>query len=254
MSVGGKLQRSAGDVISAMQFLTRLPMPAVAYREDSLAGAAMYFPLVGTLLGALAAWLHRALAPHLPRTVTALVVVAFLVLVTGALHEDGLADAADGFGGGRTREKILLILRDSRIGAYGAIALCLSLVGRVVLLSALPLDRVGRYLVVAETLCRWTILPLSALLPSARDGDGQGARIARLVSTPSLIAATVLAFGVSAWMLRWQAVAPVIAVVIVAWVSGRYYRKKIGGTTGDCFGATTQMAELAVYLCGVWVL
>jgi adenosylcobinamide-GDP ribazoletransferase len=247
------LKRSASELIVAIQFLTRIPVPSLDYREDSLAGAVKFFPLVGVLVGGLAALFHGVIGNHLPRLVSAFVVVLFLVLVTGCLHEDGLADVADGFGGGQTRERILLILRDSRIGSYGAAALCLSLVGRVALIASIPNGLVARYLIVAAVLCRWTALPLSYFLPAAREREGQGVRIARRTTRASLLFGTIFALTIAAFLLRWFAVAPVIAASLIALLSGRFYRRKIGGMTGDCFGATTQVAEIAIYCCGVWV-
>jgi adenosylcobinamide-GDP ribazoletransferase len=252
MSVATDLKRCGSDLISAVQFLTRIPMPSVGYRVDSLSGAVKFFPLVGALIGGMAALLNRALVHHLPPLACGSAVLVFLVLVTGCLHEDGLADAADGFGGGHTREKILIILRDSRIGSYGAAALCLSLVGRLVLISSLPPNHVAKYLIVASVLCRWTILPLSYFLPPAREGDGQGARIARLTTRFSLIAGSIFAFGLAGVLLRWQAFVPLVVAFLITFFSARFYSQKIGGVTGDCFGATTQVTEIAIYFCGVW--
>jgi adenosylcobinamide-GDP ribazoletransferase len=252
MSVTTGLKRGGSDLISAMQFLTRIPLPSPSYRPDSLSDAVKFSPLIGALIGGMAALLQKVVLNHLPRLVSAFVIVLFLVLITGGLHEDGLADAADGFGGGHSREKILLILRDSRIGSYGAAALCMSLVGRLVLISSLPLDHIARYLVVANVLCRWTILPLSHFLPAARDGEGQGARIAQLTTRSSLVVGTILAFALAGILLHWQALVPIATALLIAFFSGRFYVQKIGGITGDCFGATTQLTEIAMYLCGVW--
>jgi adenosylcobinamide-GDP ribazoletransferase len=252
MSLATDLKRSGSDLISAVQFLTRIPLPSVSYRADSLSGAVKFFPLVGAFMGGMAALLNRALVHHLPPLASAFVVLIFLVLITGCIHEDGLADAADGFGGGHTREKILVILRDSRIGSYGAAALCLSLVGRLILISSLPANNLSKYLVVASVLCRWTILPLSYFLPAAREGDGQGARLARLTTRPSLIAGTIFTFALAGVLLRWQALAPIAVAILISLFSARFYSRKIGGITGDCFGATTQVTEIAIYFCGVW--
>ncbi len=101
----------------------------------------------------------------------------YLVLITGCLHEDGLADVADSLGGWNPEQR-LAILHDSHIGSYGAAALVLSLLSRAVLLAGLPLEHFTAYLVSAHVLCRWSTLPLSYYLPPARDSEGQGARIA----------------------------------------------------------------------------
>jgi adenosylcobinamide-GDP ribazoletransferase len=252
MSIAASLKRGGTDFFSAIQFLTRVPLPTLDYRPDSLSGSVKFFPVVGAFIGGAAALLSMATVSHLPRLVSAFAVLVFLILITGGLHEDGLADTADGFGGGSTREKILLILRDSRIGSYGATALCLSIIGRLILISSLPLDRIAQYLVVANLLSRWTILPLSYFLPPARDGEGQGARIARLTSLFSLIVGTVFTFAVGGFLLRWQFVAPLALTILISLLTGQFYFRKIDGITGDCFGATTQVTELTIYLCGVW--
>jgi adenosylcobinamide-GDP ribazoletransferase len=217
-----------------------------------------FFPVVGLLIGSGSALLYFALKPHLPLTIVALLIVVYLVAVTGCLHEDGLADAADGFGGGWEREKVLAIMRDSRIGTYGAAALGLSLVARILLIASLPRTQAAAYLIVAPVLSRWTILPLSFFLPPARNQnedqiDGQGARIARLTSRGGLMVGSVLALAVVFAVLRIRALVPIFLSFGVVLGTGLYYRHRIGGITGDCFGATTQLTEIAIYLCGVWV-
>jgi adenosylcobinamide-GDP ribazoletransferase len=240
-----------------MQFLTRIPVPSRPYEADYLARSVKFFPLVGTFIGGGAALLHLLLAPHFPRLVTAFLVLLYLVLVTGGLHEDGLADAADGFGGGTDREKVLVILRDNRIGSYGGLALAFTILGRLILVASMPLAQVPYYLVAASILCRWTALPLSYFLSSARastpsEAAGQGARITRQISTATLIGSTISTFAVSVVLLRRHAVFPILIVIILTWFTGIYYQKRIGGVTGDCFGATIQLAEIGVYLCGAW--
>jgi adenosylcobinamide-GDP ribazoletransferase len=258
MSLAAGIRRNWFDFLSAIQFLTRIPVPSQPFETDALPRAVRFFPLVGLLIGGSAALLHLLLVLHLTRPVTAILVVVWLVLITGCLHEDGLADTADGFGGGWNREQILLILRDSRIGSYGAAALIMSLLARVFLISSLPLAHVAQYLIAAHVLCLWTTLPLSYFLPSARvprdeQSDGQGARIARLTTRGTLAAGTVFSFAIAAAMLRRQAVLPILGACAVTLCSALYYKRRIGGVTGDCFGATNQLTEIAVYLCGAWV-
>jgi adenosylcobinamide-GDP ribazoletransferase len=174
------------------------------------------------------------------------------------LHEDGLADAADGFGGGSSREQILIILKDSRIGSYGGAALTLSLFARVLLLASLPLTQIPQYLIAAHVLCRWTTLPLSYYLVSARSqqdqaGAGQGARIARLTTRGTLLIGSLFTLAICIWLLRTHAAAAIVATILVTLLSGLYFQRRIDGVTGDCFGATNQLAEIAVYLTGLWI-
>jgi adenosylcobinamide-GDP ribazoletransferase len=252
------MQRLWWEFLSAIQFLTRIPVPAHPYEADSLSRSVKFFPLVGVIVGGSAALLHMLVVPHLPGAIAALVVLVFLVAVTGCLQEDGLADVADGFGGGRDREQILAILRDSRIGSYGGVALALSLLSRVLLLSSIPITLVAPYLIAAHVLCRWTVLPLSYFLPPARPetpegADGQGARIAKLTSTGTLIGGTIFSLATAALLLRTRAIAPIIVVTVLTLITGSYYKRRIGGITGDCFGATIQLAEIGVYVCGAWI-
>jgi adenosylcobinamide-GDP ribazoletransferase len=243
--------RFAVDIAVAFQFLTRLPVPQVGFAPDGLARAVKFFPLVGLVIGSGAALLEKLLAPHLDRPASALAVLLYLVLITGCLHEDGLADVADSTGGWN-REQRLAILRDSRIGSYGVTALVLSLLSRAVLLAELPLEHFTVYLVSAHVLCRWSMLPLSYYLPAARDSEGQGARIAGLTSTASLIAGSLFTIATVIVALRKAAIAPLLSAMAVPLLSGFFYVRKFGGVTGDCFGATNQLTEIAVYVCGVW--
>jgi adenosylcobinamide-GDP ribazoletransferase len=243
--------RFAMDIAVAFQFLTRLPVPQVGFSPDGLARAVKFFPLVGLVIGSGAALLEKLLAPHLDRPASALVILLYLVLITGCLHEDGLADVADSMGGWSIEQR-LAILRDSRIGSYGVTALVLSLLSRAVLLAALPLEHFTAYLVSAHVLCRWSMLPLSYYLSPARDSEGQGARIAGLTSTASLIAGSLFTIATVIVALRKAAIAPLLLAMAVPLLSGFFYVRKFGGVTGDCFGATNQLTEIAVYLCGVW--
>jgi adenosylcobinamide-GDP ribazoletransferase len=243
--------RFAVDIAVAFQFLTRVPVPQVAFAPDGLARAVKFFPLVGLVVGSGAALLEKLLAPHLGRAACALAVLLYLVLITGCLHEDGLADVADSMGGWN-REQRLTILRDSRIGSYGAAAMVLSLLSRGALLAALPLEHFTAYLISAHVLCRWSTLPLSYYLPPARENDGQGARVASLTSTTSLIVGSIFTIAIVVVVLRKAAIAPVVSAIVVPLLSIFFYMRKFGGVTGDCFGATNQLTEIAVYVCGVW--
>ncbi len=242
------------NLLAAVQFLTRIPVPLIPYAEDTLARSVKFFPLVGLLIGALAALLNLLIAPHLPRLITAVILVIFLVTITGCFHEDALADTFDGFGGGWNRDQILTILKDSRIGSYGGAALTLSLIARVALLASLPLAEVARYLIAAHALCRWTTLPLSYFLAPARTEASQGARLAKLTSRSSLIAGTGIMLVIVMAALGIHAIAPILLAILMTYVSGVYYNSRIQGVTGDCFGATNQITEVLVYLAGVWMI
>lgn len=251
MSSSSIAPRFLKDIGVAFQFLTRLPVPRMEFAPDGLARSVKYFPLVGLALGAGAALLQKLLSPHLGRPLCAVAILLYLVLITGCLHEDGLSDVADSMGGW-TADQRLIILRDSRIGSYGAAALVLSLGTRAVLLATLPLEHFTAYLISAHVLCRWSSLPLSYYLPAARETEGQGARVARLTSAAGLIVGSLFTFAIVIIFLRRAAVAPIASTLVATALSSWFYMRKFHGVTGDCFGATNQLAEILVYACGVW--
>jgi adenosylcobinamide-GDP ribazoletransferase len=246
------MTRLVEELLLAFQFLTRLPISRISYQPDSLARSAKFFPVVGLVIGLSASVLQHILAPHLNRGLVALLVLTFLTLITGGLHEDALGDTADAFGGGWNREQVLAILRDSRIGSFGALALVLSVLARFLLLSLLPANRFTALVVSAHVLCRWTTLPLSYFLQPAREGDGQGARIAQQISPISFLVGTLLTFAIVLYLMRREFWIPGLVSLAITTLSGLYYFRRIGGVTGDCFGATNQLTEIAVYFCGVW--
>jgi adenosylcobinamide-GDP ribazoletransferase len=240
------------ELLAAVQFLTRLPVPEYRFEPEMVMGAAKFFPLVGVLVAFGAVAIERLLHAHLSATVVAGAVLVYTVVLTGGLHEDGLADMSDGLGAGGSRQRILEIMRDSRIGSFGTLAIVFSVLCRWALLSAMAPSKFASYVLAAQVLCRWTALPLAAFLPSARK-DGLGEKLAHKVPLQALAVGSALALGIVGFALRWQMLAPVAAVIAVTIASGLLYRAKLGGITGDCFGASNQLAEIAVYLCAVWI-
>jgi adenosylcobinamide-GDP ribazoletransferase len=238
---------------TALQFLTRLPVPTGDFHAEDLPKSLAYFPVVGLLVAAGGLLLHFALVTRAGNQIMGLVVLIYLVLLTGGLHEDALADAADGFGGGWDKEQVLAIMRDSRIGSYGAIAIVFSLLSRFVLLTQLPSTKFVAYFTAGQVLSRWTPLPLSFFLPPARTDSGQGSRVARRVSWFSLLSGTLVAFGIVAPFLERTLFWAGATAVLITAATGVYYRRRLGGITGDCLGTTIQLAEIGVYLTGVVV-
>jgi adenosylcobinamide-GDP ribazoletransferase len=239
------LRRHLGEFGSAVALLTRLPVPA-ALRPD-LARSVWAWPLVGAAVGALGGgvyWLARALA--IPMPLATFWALAAMLALTGGFHEDGLADTADGFGGGATRERKLAIMRDSRIGSFGVLALVLSLAIRASATIALAdRARVAAALIVAAALGRAAMAGIPLLLPPARP-DGLGAAVRR----PSWAGtATALALaGVTAFLLLPPAPAALagVAAVVACCGLGLLARAQIGGYTGDVLGAGEQVVECVV--------
>jgi adenosylcobinamide-GDP ribazoletransferase len=247
------MRNAANPFLVAVQFMTRLPVSrGIQYSPDALAKSAVFFPAVGLLLGLGGAALNLLLSPHVNRDVVVVLILVYLVTVTGGLHEDALGDAADGFGGGWDKDRVLAIMRDSRIGSFGAIAITLGLLARFVFLTNLAPGKFTGFLIAGQVLGRWTALPLAFFLPSARGSEaGQGTSMARKISALSLGAGTILMVAIVAAALRSAAVWTLLSAVTIAAGSGLYYWHRIGGITGDCLGATNQLTEIAIYLTGV---
>jgi adenosylcobinamide-GDP ribazoletransferase len=237
------------DCKVALAFLTRLPVAAERIGHGSrLAASVVMFPVVGALIGllggvgyALAFWLG------LPPLLSATVALATMIWLTGALHEDGLADVADGFGGGRTCEDKLRIMRDPRIGSYGALALVLSLLARAGALVALaaPAD-VMAALVAAGAVSRAALAPVMTTLAVARD-DGLAASAGRphpLRATAAVLVAALIAVALLGEAAAAALLAGAGAAFVVAWLA----RRQIGGHTGDVLGAVQQLSEIGVLL------
>jgi adenosylcobinamide-GDP ribazoletransferase len=247
--VGGHLRDWIDDVSLAVGLLTRLPIPQPAEAgPDRLARAQRTFPLVGALIGLIVGIVDRCLlAMDIPELAAAALALGAGAALTGALHEDGLADVGDGFGGGADRAAKLSIMRDSRLGTYGMIVLLVGFSARLSALAALPAAAIVPGLVVAHALARAVIPVLAAHMPFARD-DGLG-RSAGRPDRAAMI--TAVAIGVVVALLCLPAKTAVLAVVVTAIGTAAMAVlawRQIGGVTGDVFGATEQVVETAVLL------
>jgi adenosylcobinamide-GDP ribazoletransferase len=241
---------------AAFVFLTRIPVGGFPYSGDEWRWSVAHFPLVGALLGALLACVDRALLP-LGELPAALGTVAASLLLTGAFHEDGLADTSDALGGAFDRDKIFAILKDSRIGAFGACALIVSIVGRAALLA-----RLGPYAAWALPLVGaaarvgpiWQLAILPYVTP---DGVARSSGVARAGFVQASVG-TAWAIAVALGLASTQHVNGVRAagvfgaVAAVAIVSGWRYVRRAGGITGDFLGATEQLCELSVLGVLAW--
>jgi adenosylcobinamide-GDP ribazoletransferase len=227
------------DLRAAFGLLTRLPVGSGSTPPD-LARCVWAFPVVGLIVNSIAALVYSA---GLPPLLSAAWALAVTMLLTGALHEDGLADMADGFGGGRTPSRKLQIMRDSRIGSYGALALMVSLLLRVCAVAAIP--HPASALIAAGILGRGAMIVPLMLLPPARP-DGMGATV-RHPPTPAAALGLALS-SVAAWLVLGgrPAIASVIAAAGAGLLVTALARRQIGGHTGDVLGATEIVSECVV--------
>jgi len=274
------LSRFARHYLLSLQFFTRIPVTGrladwVGFSPAMLRASAGHFPGVGWLVGGLLAGLSWLLLVFLPDTVMTPLVVAVLgtaagVLLTGAFHEDGLADVADGLGGSLDRERALIIMKDSRVGAFGAIAVGLALLAKVALLALLgslsaELMCVALFLghVVSRT---WPLL-LIRLMPHVGDAAGSKSKpLADQISGAGLLTALIWCFGALALAMYGQDAMEFVVLDeallalsrplagallgsgLACAVLGRWFWRRLQGFTGDCLGATQQVCEIAFYL------
>ncbi|NMM08268.1 adenosylcobinamide-GDP ribazoletransferase [Polaromonas sp.] len=266
------------EYLLAVQFFTRIPITGrladwVGYSPELLRASAAHFPGIGVLVGALAAALFALLLAVLPDSAFAPLLAAVLstvatVLLTGGFHEDGLADVADGLGGSYERERALEIMKDSRVGAFGAMALVLALLGKVALLALLgsvenvPADGeevlfrssfVCAAIWSAHVVSRFLPLIVIRLLPHVGDtASSKSKPLADRISRGSLLIAFVWCFAALALAaLALDAINLLVACsfagLALLWMA-RLFKRRLQGFTGDCLGATQQVCEIAFYL------
>lgn len=239
-------------------FLTRLPVPAwVGHEAAWLARSTPYFPAVGLMVGLWGALAFGLVSALWPPVIALLVAVAATVWLTGAFHEDGLADTFDGMGGGWTPDEMLAIMKDSRIGTYGTVALLLTVTAKIAALLVVAegaggwgeaARAVGGALVAGHVLGRWSSLPLIRWLPYVQHSASKSKPFAASVTDGRLAAGTAVAVVVVAVAVTWQAPLAIGAAAGVALVGGAWLRRTLGGVTGDTLGAVNSLVEAAVYL------
>jgi adenosylcobinamide-GDP ribazoletransferase len=225
-------------LLGAVQFLTVLPVPG---KTAPPARAAIFFPLVGAWLGWMGATIFLFLRVVFPAELAALAAVVFWVAVTGALHEDGLADVADAFRAGRPAERILAILKDSRIGSFGGVAIVLSVLFRWQGVGHIP-ESASVRLAAALAVSRGAMVALAWLARPA--GAGIGAAFLQQLTTP--VAVVAIAQSVAAAFLTGLRMGVVLLALNILVVLGArdYFHRRIGGVTGDCLGAVCQLSEI----------
>ena len=226
---------------AAIRFLTIIPVRG----GDAPPGkAAAFFPLVGAMIGAAGAGVLTLARHAFPPSIAALATVAFWITISGVLHEDGLADVADAVRAGRSQERVLAILKDSRIGTYGAIAILLSVLARWQALEFLATPRVVETLIASQAVPRAAMVAMAWCSRPA--GSGLGAALASTLSTPAALAA--IAQGVAAALLcGWRpGFAMIAGSVLIVQAARAWFYRRLGGVNGDCLGFTEQVLEIFV--------
>jgi len=236
---------------TALMFFTRIPINLPNFQESDLNDSVQYFPLVGVLVGAIAAlafWLSQLV---LPVSLAVLISMGVSIYLTGAFHEDGLADAADGLGGGWHKEQVLTIMQDSRIGSYGAVALLMVLLTKFQALTHIGTMLLPMVLIAGHALSRFAGVLVIYTQRYVR-AEGKSKPLATHLSRQQLLVASI--FGLLplilfvAYLGQWQLLVSILPVMAAwSWFS-RLLKRRLGGYTGDCLGAMQQITELAFYL------
>lgn len=235
------------DFLHAVQFLTRLPVNRwVNYDAEAIPRSTFYFPLVGAGLGLSAAIVFGLAAGSLPRNLAALLAMATPVVLTGALHEDGLTDAADGLCGHASRERALEIMRDSRIGSYGAAALFFVLAFRFEAMRSLgSLMEFTRVVVAAAAVGRACVVALLSTSPNARLVSATSRPFGSGLPSKTLTLCLGLT-AIAAFLLLGFNIKPLILAALATLLLRHFFMLRLGGITGDCLGATIVLTELVV--------
>ncbi len=252
--LGGGAKQQLRLFFIALQFFTRLPIPQwVGFEESWLQQSIRYFPCIGWIVAALAwavYWLANLVWPPL---IAVLLSVASGILLTGAFHEDGFADFCDGFGGGTSAQRVLDIMKDSRIGVYGAIGIGILLALKCATLVALPSHQMPAALLLAHTISRLFASSLIWRLDYVRV-EGKAKPLAKQMTNGEFLFAALtaivpaLALILAGWISWEKMVAGTVLAALATACLARLFLRRIGGYTGDCLGAVQQAAEMALYL------
>jgi adenosylcobinamide-GDP ribazoletransferase len=261
------IARQLSLFLAATQFLTRLPTPALrGFRSSWLAPSARYFPLVGVLVGVLNVGTWWLAAHWFATTVAVGLMLAVSLLLTGAFHEDGFADACDGFGGGTNPERVLAIMKDSRIGTYGAIGIAMLLALKWATLVALPSLAFPMVVIAAHMVSRWCAVGLIWGLPYVRSDENAKSKpvgggvsgldwlFSGLIGAVALVPALLLRAPPADHAILLACTKAAVAAAITAGLAAAYFKKRIGGYTGDCLGAVQQLTELIFVLVALAAL
>lgn len=246
-TLAARARNEAAILLLAVQFLTRLPVPAQGHTPARLAATPRWFPAVGALIGGLIALAWLAAASVFPPVLAALLATAFGLSLTGCFHEDGFADACDGLGGGATRAKALEIMRDSRLGTYGAAGLGMMLATRVAVLAALPGALVPLALVAGHAASRASAVAVIATSTYVRD-HGTGKPVATGLGRGGLAFALACGLAPLSLLPPLAALGGLAGLLLGHLAMRRAFERKLGGYTGDCLGAVQQTSEVGFTL------
>jgi adenosylcobinamide-GDP ribazoletransferase len=236
--------------VTAVQFLTRVPLPGGMNRPDPdrtlLRAAVMFFPLVGGIIGAFTGSVIALSLLLWPPVVAVALGLIAEALLTGGFHEDAVADCCDAFGGGWTHDDILRILKDSRVGSFGALGLMLAVLLRGGCLLTIPQVELMPTVAASAAVGRWTILLLMVCVPPVPHREGLSKDVGERIGGRELAVGTLLTVpgvAVFAWDHPTRTAAGVVVAVLLVLAWAHYVRRRIGGVTGDCLGFACYLGQ-----------
>lgn len=233
----------------AIGFLTVLPVPVKGEFKPADMGKAMaFFPVAGAVIGGVLIATDVVLSPILPVAVVDFILIAILALLTGGLHLDGLADTCDGLYGGKTREDALAIMKDSRVGAIGAVGLIMTIGLKFTAIHEVPHSLKYSALLLMPVLSRWSIVLMAGLSDYARVTKGTGKDFVETVTPLNLVTATFFACVAAIVMMGWRGGLTILFIGCVTLTGVVYFKKRLGGVTGDVLGAVNEVNEVMVLL------
>lgn len=236
--------------LTALMFYTRIPLFfKIEYTKEAAQNATKFLPVIGWIVGGASALVFYLSYYVFPLSVSVILSMISSILITGAFHEDGLADVCDGFGGGRTKERKLEIMKDSHIGAYGVIGLILVLMFKFALLNEIYFKILPFIIISAHSLSRFAAITIMSTHQYVRrDEESKVISVIKKMTTPELVFACICGVLPILLFQNYFYFLLIVPVLIARWLLGIYFKKQIGGYTGDCLGATQQICEIVFYL------
>jgi len=235
--------------LTAVMFYTRIPCPSwVDHSADTLNKATRYLPLIGWVVGGFAAGIFYLAQLIFPLSIAILFSMISSIWLTGAFHEDGFADVCDGFWGGWTKEQKLNIMKDSRLGTYGAAGILMLLLTKFFMLSSIASQQLPLIIITGHVLSRLTpVLVIFSLDYVREDAQSKAKPVSKQIKVTDVLVAFCLAVA-SLSFYGYSMLLIIPGVFIINWGLGRYFVKQLGGYTGDCLGASQQLSEVFIYI------
>ncbi|MBN2568751.1 MAG: adenosylcobinamide-GDP ribazoletransferase [Deltaproteobacteria bacterium] len=241
--------------VTALQFLTIIRISKNhVISEEQLGSSMAWFPLVGLVIGLILAGVRFLLVFVLPFPVADVLVIATLVIVTGALHLDGFADTIDGLAGGKDKERTLAIMRDSRIGSFAVAGLTLLLLLKVFALIGVPENVKIKAIIIMPVLGRWSTVQLASFFNYARSGSGTALVFIQFAERKEYLVSTLITAAILIGFLQLRGLAVMLLTAAATLFIGFFFKRRIGGVTGDIMGASCELNEVLCLLliCGLF--